>query len=726
MSDARRRKGKGGGRSTDPRSRSKTPTESGSDGGAPDVVTSIFSNVVLGVIMMCVCGYAHAWLMYTLHENRMWFTNIKEVEREISFRTESGLYYSYYKQMVNAPSISQGIYDLIHDKVTEHPSVINILERMNVYQEVVLAIMYRVLGVKMLPILFYIICTFALHALLVAALFTSAWILSGTWLAGVLTSGFYVVNRIDTTRVGYTIPLRESFSLPFLWVQVTAITIYFQAGAISKLKEKVLLAVILTFTFLFALCWQFNQFVFLLQVSTLFGVWILGIIPAYKVRNMLHVVMATMLLVCLFQFINKMILVSLGMSLVLASYAVMYIKGEVERSAGVIKGIVTTVVYSVLVLLLAGVITTLLKLLLQVDADDHIFKFLSGKFGYGNQRDFDSRLYLCLGAFNFLTGDTYERLTSGLVFPPYALCHAAMLIILVVAVIQNFSKPNESKMAAEPAANGKSQSAGDKVKVTETPASHILSNRPEVAYIAIQTLLFGLLAMSTLRMKYLWTPYMCVLGSVAFVDNTMWKAVMKKFKLKEFSVQMMRNSALIVVMAVLFAREWPTVQGELGDLREFYDPDTVELMEWINKDIPRTSSFTGSMQLLAGVKLCTERPITNHPHYEHKGLRIKTKELYQIYGKREPADVHAILKKHKSNYIILEDSICRAASTGCRVPDLIDFDNGQVPDNGNKEDGLEYSNTPRFCEQIRHDQPNFTKYFKKVFENKTFRVHQVL
>ena len=33
---------------------------------------------------------------------------LQEVEREISFRTESGLYYSYYKQLVNTPSFVQG------------------------------------------------------------------------------------------------------------------------------------------------------------------------------------------------------------------------------------------------------------------------------------------------------------------------------------------------------------------------------------------------------------------------------------------------------------------------------------------------------------------------------------------------------------------------------------------------------------------------------------------
>jgi len=34
---------------------------------------------------------------------------LQEVEREISFRTECGLYYSYYKQMIQAASIQQGI-----------------------------------------------------------------------------------------------------------------------------------------------------------------------------------------------------------------------------------------------------------------------------------------------------------------------------------------------------------------------------------------------------------------------------------------------------------------------------------------------------------------------------------------------------------------------------------------------------------------------------------------
>lgn len=35
--------------------------------------------------------------------------------------------------------------------------------------------------------------------------------------------------------------------------------------------------------------------------------------------------------------------------------------------------------------------------------------------------------------------------------------------------------------------------------------------------------------------------------------------------------------------------------------KEFWDPDTVALMRWIESTTPLDASFAGSMQLLAGV-----------------------------------------------------------------------------------------------------------------------------
>lgn len=45
-----------------------------------------------------------------------------------------------------------------------------------------------------------------------------------------------MIDRLDTTRVEYIIPLRESFSLPFLWVQIAATTYYFRHNC-SPQKE---------------------------------------------------------------------------------------------------------------------------------------------------------------------------------------------------------------------------------------------------------------------------------------------------------------------------------------------------------------------------------------------------------------------------------------------------------------------------------------------------------
>lgn len=38
-----------------------------------------------------------------------------------------------------------GIHSLTHDNITEHPDNINVLARMNIYQEVFLAVIYRTL-----------------------------------------------------------------------------------------------------------------------------------------------------------------------------------------------------------------------------------------------------------------------------------------------------------------------------------------------------------------------------------------------------------------------------------------------------------------------------------------------------------------------------------------------------------------------------------------------------
>lgn len=72
--------------------------------------------------------------------------------------------------------------------------------------------------------------------------------------------------------------------------------------------------------------------------------------------------------------------------------------------------------------------------------------------------------------------------------------------------------------------------------------------------------------------------------------------------------------------------------SDMNELRVFHDPDTVELMQWISANTSQGAVFGGSMQLLAGVRLCTGRSITNHPHFENKALRERTMHVSQECG----------------------------------------------------------------------------------------------
>ena len=80
--------------------------------------------------------------------------------------------------------------------------------------------------------------------------------------------------RFDVTRVTFTVPLREHFSLPFIFLQFFLVGKYLRgSGPCSALTLAVFVSGVL-----FTICWQFSQFVLLIQSLVIFVLSTVGLL----------------------------------------------------------------------------------------------------------------------------------------------------------------------------------------------------------------------------------------------------------------------------------------------------------------------------------------------------------------------------------------------------------------------------------------------------------------
>nr|XP_032634611.1 probable C-mannosyltransferase DPY19L1 isoform X5 [Chelonoidis abingdonii] len=275
------------------------------------------SKIWFTFILAAFAGVLHWCHITTLFENDRHFSHLSTLEREMAFRTEMGLYYSYFKTIVEAPSFWNGMWMIMNDKLTEYPLVINTLKRFNLYPEVVLASWYRIytgvmdfIGLQTKtcwtvnrgeglspvesceglgdPASFYVAVIFLLNGVMMSLFFIYGTYLSGSRLGGLVTVLCYFFNHGECTRVMWTPPLRESFSYPFLVLQMLLLTYILRTPNINRGS---LIALCVSNVF-FMLPWQFAQFVLLTQIASLFAVYVVGYIDSLKLQKILCAHMA--------------------------------------------------------------------------------------------------------------------------------------------------------------------------------------------------------------------------------------------------------------------------------------------------------------------------------------------------------------------------------------------------------------------------------------------------
>ncbi|KAL7984175.1 hypothetical protein Chor_002745 [Crotalus horridus] len=568
-----------------------------------------FTKLFFGCITAIISGMMYAIYLSTYHERKFWFSGRPELEREITFQGDSAIYYSFYKELLKASSFKKGIHQLIHDNRTLSLKTMNTVQQMTLYPELIASVLYQASGSEEViePVYFYIGIVFGLQGIYVAALFVTSWLMSGTWLAGMLTVAWFIINRADTTKIDYSIPARENWALPYFACQVAALTGYLKNNINSSA-----------------------------EVHEIYKIYLFSLFLGYVL-----------------QFENPALLVSPLLSLAAAALPAKYLQMNMKK--GTLLSRMPKVIYFYLVFTVTVTLNLTMKTFISHKENEHVIKVLEAKLGLNTNKNFTVNWLLCQESLQTPSQDFFLRLTHSSLLPFYIL----VLIICLASVGQASFRRMGNKQVNDP-----------------TTHEGRIGERPEVAYHILHTVTLGLLSMMMEGMKYVWTPYVCMIAAFGVCSPELWMTLFKWIRLKTVHPVLL---ALILSMAVpaiigfsLWKEFFPRIMAELSELQEFYDPDTVGLMTWIKGQAPIAAIFAGSPQLMGAIRLCTGWMVTNLPLYNDGDLQKRNENVYY-----------------------------------------------------EENDSSGYSKYGRFCQEIKMNYSPYVNYFTRVYWNKSYLVYKI-
>ncbi|XP_003930783.1 putative C-mannosyltransferase DPY19L2 isoform X3 [Saimiri boliviensis] len=646
-------------------------------------------------IAACV-GILHWIHLVTLFENDRHFSHLSSLEREMTFRTEMGLYYSYFKTIIEAPSFLEGLWMIMNDRLTEYPLVINTVKRFHLYPEVIIASWYRTfMGIMNLfgleaktcwnvtrieplnevqsceglgePACFYVGVIFILNGLMMGLFFMYGAYLSGTQLGGFITVLCLFFNHGEATRVMWTPPLRESFSYPFLVLQMYILTLILRT---SSNDRRPFIALCLS-NVAFMLPWQFAQFILFTQIASLFPMYIVGYIEPSKFQKIIYMNTISVILSFILMFGNSMYLTSYYSSSLLMTWAIILKRNKIQKLG----------VSELNFWLIQGSVwwcgTIILKFLTSkiLGVSDHIR--LSDLIAARILRytDFDTLIYTCAPEFDFMEKATPLRYTKTLLLP---------VVMVITCFIFRKTVRDISCVLA-----------------TNTYLRKQLLEHGELAFHTLQLLAFTALAILIMRLKLFLTPHMCVMASLICSRRLFgWIFCRVRFE-----------NVIFGILTVMSIQGCANLHNQWSIIGEFNNLPQEELIQWIKYNTRPDAVFAGAMPTMASVKLSTLHPIVNHPHYEDADLRARTKIVYSTYSRKSAKEVRDKLLELHVNYYVLEEAWCIARTKpGCSMLEIWDV-----------EDPTNAANPP-LCSVLLNDA---RPYFTTVFQNSVYRVLKV-
>ncbi|KAL1139284.1 hypothetical protein AAG570_006270 [Ranatra chinensis] len=514
----------------------------------------------------------------------------------MTFRSEMGMYYSYYKTIVEAPSFLDGVNEITNNNLTEYPSVINALERFNLMPEIILGGSFRIFdrafkalgivgkqcwrvdrgqgldpvdsceGIQQ-PEYFYLEAVWFCAGITASVIFLYGVFLSDSVLGGIIAVMCFFFNHGECTRVQWTPPLRESFAYPFCLLQMLCVSVFIghNQGTIddtlpSARHKFQVVAVAITSCICLTL-WQFSQFVLATQVIAFLMMFVCGFISRFSILLILTGQACAVAITLLIMFGNELLLSSLLTCLLLSSILTLFFFYPIIRVCDRFQ------VHKFLSVLVIALGTIVLKTrAFTSNHDAHILNILKSKFL--SFRDFHTLLYTCSAEFDFLGRETVRKLTITWLLP--AVLGIFLILFIRCCLIEDKISPIDS----------------------------------QIVYNALQFGAFAIMAVLIMRLKLFFTPHLCIIASLIASEKV------------------------------------------------------EELLVWINNNTPSTAVFAGPMPVTAAILLSTRRPIVNHPHYEDALLRERTKKVYSAFSRKPPEEIYETLSSLYVNYLVLSDNWC--------------------------------------------------------------------
>ena len=681
------------------------------------------------------------WATTKIYEQYTWWSRRDEGMREVLFESESALYFSYMKDVVDAPSALEGIKSLIWHTGTESPYTMNVIQRFNIFQEILCGLLWRVWPVDVAPITFYKDCIYFLWSCGIGWMYMASVRCSRNIFSGVVAMALIVGNWPDVGRPCHLPPLRENQSIPLLFMQVLVLTNTFrrvEATGEPALTTREMVVLMLA-TAMYMLPWQLSHTLMCVETLAILALYLLGYIgPATAAPIFLSFLGALGLVMTMHFGGNAMFFWNSNFAQACVALLLLFYGAKklaplrkllyppVDGFSGALVRVGFIVGNLVIFFAAWFGVRTAFECVVVSDEEKHIREFLRARFGF--VKDFSKldealsvRQYLSDSVYGYLPANMRANLMNHWMIPSIIVVTVLVLIALVHDVLLS---------------NGKRKVKADDDKTASEASPAKWADTAQV-FLLLLNIAFCTMSAVMMRNISIAGPFCSLFVSTMF-GEPLWRGVLSFVAPPKGSSTRTLIPPLLCVAFVgaLFSTTdaWNTFGHKLIGSRyqnspsfgtEYDKLDVIELNWWIKTHTAPDARFSGDMKTSSQVKCGSKRPITCHPQYESKDVRFRDRQYNQVFGKRTTDEIYDIMVSLHANYFLVPLQTCwMSFGDGTSMSTMTNEHILEVE--GQKKYDEVYKDNPNWCTKLESFLGNDSPYFEVTYVNARYLVMRVV